>query len=72
VIAVLDAVVAGAIGAIAALGLGSGTALAVVVGAAVFAVVLAGFAVFAFWAITYFRRAVVVRFPTPREQSGRP
>jgi hypothetical protein len=28
---------------------------------------LAGFAALAFWAFTHFRRAVVVRFPTPRE-----
>jgi hypothetical protein len=65
VIAVLDAVVAGATAAIAGLGLGAGTALAVVVGVLVFAVVLAGFAAFAVLAVTRFRGTLDIRFPTP-------
>jgi hypothetical protein len=68
VIAVLDAVVAGAIAAIAALGLGAGTALAVVSGVLVFVVVLTGFAAFAVWAVTQFRGTLEIRFPTPPDR----
>jgi len=68
VIAVLDAVVAGAIAAISALGLGAGTALAVVAGVLVFVVVLMGFAAFAFFAVTRFRGTLDIRFPTPPDR----
>ena len=68
VIAVLDAVVAGAIAAIAALGLGAGPALAVVTGVLVFVVVLAGFAAFAVWAVTTFRGTLDIRFPSPPDR----
>jgi hypothetical protein len=65
VIAVLDSVVAGAVAAIAALGLGAGTAVAVVVGIVTFAITVAAFVAFAVWAISQLRRRIVVRFPKP-------
>ena len=71
VIAVLDAVVAGEIAAIAALGLGAGTALAVIAAVLVFVVVLTGFAGFAFCAVTRFRDTADIRFPTPPDRHPR-
>lgn len=65
VIAVLDSVIAGAIAAIAALGLGAGTAGSVVAGVIAFALTLVGFAV---WAVGTMRRRIVVRFPSPAER----
>jgi len=65
VVAVLDSVVAGAIAAIAVLGLGGGTALAVAVGIATFVLTLVGFTAFAVLAITRIRANIVVRFPSP-------
>jgi hypothetical protein len=67
VIAVLDCVIAGAVAAIAALGLGAGTAGAVAVGIVSFALTLAGFVTFAVWAVGRMRRNIVARFPTPRD-----
>jgi hypothetical protein len=64
VIAVLDSVVSGATAAIAALGLGAGTAISVAVGVVVSALTLAAFVAFAVWAVGK-RRNRVVRFPTP-------
>ena len=68
VIAVLDSVIAGAVAAIAALGLGAGTAGAVAVGIVSFALTLAGFVAFAVRAIGRMRRNIVARFPTPRDR----
>jgi hypothetical protein len=68
VIAVLDSVVAGATAAIAALGLGVGTAGSVAVGIGAFALTLAGFIAFAVWSVGGMRRKMVSRFPTRRER----
>jgi hypothetical protein len=65
-VSVLDSVVAGAIGAIAALALGAGTALALVVAAVLFCATLAGFAALAVSSIEASRRTFVVRFPPPK------
>jgi hypothetical protein len=64
-VSVLDSVVAGAIAAIAALALDAGTAVALVVAAALFCVALAGFAAVAVRSIEESRRTFVVRFPPP-------
>jgi hypothetical protein len=68
VIAVLDSVIAGAVAAIGALGLGAGTAGAVAVGIVAFVLTLAAFVAFAVWAVGRMRRRIVVRFPTPDER----
>jgi hypothetical protein len=68
-IAVLDAVVAGATAGIAALGLDSGIAGALAAGAAAFVVALAGFVAFGLWTIRAYRRDLVVRFPSPTADS---
>jgi hypothetical protein len=64
VVAVLDAVVAGAIAGIAGLAAGAGTGLALGVGGASFALCLVGFAVFARHQISSAQRTFVVRFPS--------
>ena len=64
-VSVLDSVVAGAIGAIAALALGAGTAVALIVAAVLFCAALAGFAALAVWSIETSRRTFVVQFPPP-------
>lgn len=64
VVAVLDAVVAGAIAGIAGLASGAGTGLALGLGGAGFALCLAGFAAFAARAIAHAQRTFVVRFPS--------
>ena len=71
VIAVLDSVVAGAIAAIAALALGAGTAASVGIGIAFFVLTLAVFVAVAVLLVNYFRRRIVVRFPTPDHGSTR-
>ncbi len=65
VVAVLDSVVAGAIAAVAALGLEAETAVAVAVGVAMFLVTLAAFTASGVWTVGLLRRNLVVRFPTP-------
>jgi hypothetical protein len=65
VVAVLDAVVAGATAGIAGHGLELGTAASIVLGIAAFAVTLVGFGVWAVRTIMRYRGAMVVRFPTP-------
>jgi hypothetical protein len=72
VVAVLDAVVAGAIAAIAALGIGAGTAASVGIGVGIFVLTLVGFAALAVWTINLFRHNIDTRFPTPHERSKRP
>lgn len=64
VVAVLDAVVAGAIGGIAALASGAETGLALGIGGAAFVLCLIGFALFARRAIAAAQRTFVVRFPS--------
>jgi hypothetical protein len=64
-IAVLDAVVAGAAAGIAALGLDLGIAGSLAVGSVVFVLTLAGFVAFGIWTIHAYRRDLVVRFPSP-------
>jgi hypothetical protein len=64
-IAVLDSVVAGATGGIAALALDAGTAVVLVVGALVFCAALAGFSLLAARSIHTSQRSFVVRFPPP-------
>jgi hypothetical protein len=64
-IAVLDSVVAGAIGGIAAHALDAGTGLVLVVAALVFCVALAGFSRLAVTSIRTAQRSFVVRFPAP-------
>jgi hypothetical protein len=71
VVAVLDSVVAGATAAIAAVALDAGTAVAVVVGIGGFALTLGGFVSFALWSVKRMRSNIVVRFPTPADQSRR-
>ena len=65
VIAVLDAVVAGAAVGIAGLGLDLGTGLSRALGAGGFLVTLGAFVVYAFRTVGRHRRGLVVRFPTP-------
>jgi hypothetical protein len=65
VIAVLDAVVAGAVAGIAALGLEAPTGVAIAIGAAAFVLALVGFVVYAVTAVNAYRTDMVVRFPTP-------
>jgi hypothetical protein len=65
VIAVLDAVVAGTIVAIAAVGLGAGIAGALPPAVATFVLALAGFVVLALRSIARSDRDFVVRFPSP-------
>lgn len=71
VVSVLDSVVAGAIAAIAALALGTGTAPTVAVGIAGFLVALVGFVAFGARSVGRMRGNLVVRFPTPVELSRR-
>jgi hypothetical protein len=63
-IAVLDAVVAGATAGIAALGLDLGVAGSLAVGSVAFLLTLAGFVAFGIWTIHAYRRDLVVRFPS--------
>jgi hypothetical protein len=70
VIAVLDAVVAGAAAGIAALGLDASTGTAIAIGAAVFVLALAAFVAYAVTAINAYRAGMVVRFPTPKAESS--
>jgi hypothetical protein len=65
VVAVLDAVVAGAVAGIAALGLDLGTAASIAIGIVAFTVALIGFGTWAVRTIMRYRRTMVVRFPTP-------
>ena len=65
VVAVIDSVVAGAIGGIAAIGLDLGTAAAVGIGAALFATSLACFATWGRRQIARGRAELVPLFPTP-------
>jgi len=65
VIAVLDAVVAGATAGIAMIGLDVGTAATIVLGIVVFAVTLLGFAAWGVRSIGHYRKTLVVRFPSP-------
>jgi hypothetical protein len=71
VVAVLDSVVAGATLAVAALAVGTATAVAVVVGIGVFVLTLAGFVRLAGWTVGQMRENIIIRFPTPPEQSRR-
>jgi hypothetical protein len=64
VVAVLDAVVAGAITGIAALAAGAGTGLTIALGAVGFVACLVGFGLFAARAIASAQRTFVVRFPS--------
>ncbi len=64
VVAVLDAVVAGAIAGIAALASGAGTGLVLGLGGAGFVLSLAGFAALAVRSIAAAQRTFVVRFPS--------
>jgi hypothetical protein len=65
VVAVLDAVVAGATAGIAGLGLDLGTAISILLGIAAFTVALVAFGVWAVRTIMRYRSTMVVRFPTP-------
>jgi hypothetical protein len=65
IIAVLDSVVAGAVGSIAALALDAGTLETLVVGAVVFCVAIAGFILLATTSVKAAQRSFVVRFPAP-------
>ena len=65
VVAVLNAVVAGAFVGIAALALDLGTAASLALGAVTFLVAIVGFVAFGTRAIAAYRRALVTRFPTP-------
>jgi hypothetical protein len=71
VVAVLDSVVAGATAAVAVLALGTATAVTVVVGIGVFVLTLAGFVGLAAWTVGRMWGNIIVRFPTPAEQSRR-
>ena len=64
VIAVLDAVVAGATAGIAMIGLDVGTAATIVLGIVVFVVTLLGFAAWGVRSIGHYRQTMDVRFPT--------
>jgi hypothetical protein len=68
VISVLDSVLAGATAAIAAHGLGAGTAATVAVGIAAFALTLACFVAYAVRAMGGGRRKMTARFPGFRER----
>jgi hypothetical protein len=70
VVAVLDAVVAGAIAAIAGLGLELGTAASIALGIAAFAVTLGAFGVWAVRTIMRYRATMVVRFPSTLAGEG--
>jgi hypothetical protein len=65
-VAVLDSVVAGATAGVAGLGLDFETGTLIAVGAAVFAITLGAFVVYA-WTVQSHSRALPVRFPTPSE-----
>jgi len=65
VVAVLDAVVAGATAGIAMIGLDVGTAATIALGIAVFLAALAGFAAWGVRSIMRFREEIVTRFPSP-------
>jgi hypothetical protein len=65
VIAVLDAVVAGATAGIAMIGLDVGTAATIALGILVFAVTLLGFAAWGVRSIGRYRESMDVRFPSP-------
>jgi hypothetical protein len=65
IISVIDAVVAGAVGAIAALALDAGTGLALGVAAVLFCAALGCFSLLAVRSVAAARRALVVRFPSP-------
>ena len=65
VVAVIDSVVAGAIGGIAAISLDLSTAAAVGIGAALFAMSLGGFATWGRRQIARGRAELVPLFPTP-------
>jgi hypothetical protein len=65
VVAVVDSVVAGAVGGIAAIGLDVGTGAALAVGAALFAVSLASFVAWGWRAIARGKDAFDPLFPTP-------
>jgi hypothetical protein len=72
VVAVLDAVVAGAIAGIAGLGLDLGTAASIAIALAALTLTLVGFGVWAVRTILRYRSTMVVRFPTPPDgESGR-
>jgi hypothetical protein len=71
VVAVLDSVVAGATAAVAALALGTTTAVTVGIGSGVFVLTLAGFVGLATLMVGQMRGNMIVRFPTPAEQSRR-
>jgi hypothetical protein len=64
VVAVLDAVVAGAIAGIAMIGLDVGTTATIALGIVVFVVTLLGFAAWGVRSITRYRAGLVVRFPS--------
>ena len=68
VIAVLSAVVAGATGGIAAIGLGASTTTTITVAMACFAVALLTFILFARHWVAIYRDSMVVRFPRPKEE----
>jgi hypothetical protein len=65
VVAVVDSVVAGAVGGVAAIGLDLGTAAALAIGAGLFAVSLVGFVTWGRRAMSRGRRNLSPRFPTP-------
>lgn len=67
VVAVLDAVVAGATVGIAGLGLDIGNGTSIVIGAAAFVLVLAAFGIWGVRSVVRYRRGLVVRFPTPAD-----
>ena len=69
VVAVLDAVVAGAIVGIAALASGAGTGLTISLGGVGFVVCLIGFGLFAAHEIAAAQRTFVVRFPSQNGQA---
>ncbi|CAN5728315.1 hypothetical protein BH18ACT13_BH18ACT13_16670 [soil metagenome] len=64
VIAVLDAVVAGAFAGIAALALDLGTAASLTLGALAFLLAMAGFVAYGLRTIAAYRRSLTPRFPT--------
>jgi hypothetical protein len=68
VVAVMDSVVAGAIGGIAAIGLDLGTAAAVAIGAILFVASLSGFATWGRRQMVKGRRRIVPLFPTPTDE----
>jgi hypothetical protein len=72
VVAVLDAVVAGATAGIGGLGLDLSTGASLALGACSFLLALAGFVVFGVRSIAVYRRNLVVRFPTPSGGDGIP